>query len=68
MGTLEVEKMLSVKEVAGVLGVSRDSVVRLVRRGHLKCVVLPQMGGRGRNSGRRFRETEVRRFLNVFER
>jgi excisionase family DNA binding protein len=61
------EKMLSVKEVAGVLGVSRDSVVRLVRRGHLKCVVFPQMGGHGRNPGRRFREGEVRRFLRVNE-
>jgi len=62
------EKMFSVKEVAGILGVSRDSVVRLVRRGYLKCLVLPQMGGRGRNPGRRFREGEVRRFLGLYER
>ena len=62
------EKMLCVKEVAGILGVSRDSVVRLVRRGHLRCVVFPQMGGRGRNPGRRFREGEVQRFLSVNER
>lgn len=39
----------SVKEVAGELGVGRDSVMRLIQNGHLKAVKFPRMGGRGRN-------------------
>jgi excisionase family DNA binding protein len=56
------EKMLSVKEVAYVLGVSRDSVSRLIRRGELKAVRLPRMGGRGANRIFRVPESMVNLF------
>ena len=57
------EKMYSLKEAAGPLGCSRDSVVRLVRGGHLQAVKFPRMGGRGRNVKRQIPESELRRFL-----
>lgn len=56
------EKMLSVKEVAYVLGVSRDSVSRLIRRGELRAVRLPRMGGRGANRIYRVPESMVNLF------
>ena len=56
------EKMLSVKEVAYVLGVSRDSVSRLIRRGELKAVRLPRMGGHGANRIYRVPESMVNLF------
>jgi excisionase family DNA binding protein len=52
----------SVKEVAGMLGIGRDSVVRLIRRGHLKAVEFPPMGGRGKNKKRMVDDDEVGRF------
>ena len=61
------EKLLSIKEVADALAVSRDSVSRLVRRGELKAVEFPRMGGRGRNVKRQIRIGEVRRFLGAGE-
>ena len=61
MGTFE--KMYSVKEVAGMLGVSRDSVVRLIHNGHLAAVEFPRMGGRGSNRGRRIQESEIQCFF-----
>ena len=57
------EKLMCVREVAGALGVGRDSVVRLVRRGHLKGVSLPRMGGRGSNVIYRIPESELLLFL-----
>ena len=51
-----------IKEVAFVLGVSRDSVSRLIRRGELKAVRLPRMGGRGANRIYRVPESAVDRF------
>lgn len=56
------EKMLSVKEVAYALGVSRDSVSRLIRRGELRAVRLPRMGGRGANRIYRVPESMVKLF------
>jgi excisionase family DNA binding protein len=61
MGTFE--KMYSLKEAAGPLGCSRDSVARLVRSGHLQAVEFPRMGGRGLNVKRQIPESELRRFL-----
>jgi excisionase family DNA binding protein len=46
------EKMYSVKEAAGLLGVSRDSVVRLIDGGHIVAVRFPRMGGKGRGPSR----------------
>ncbi len=57
------EKMMCVRDVAGALGVGRDSVVRLLRRGHLRGVTLPKMGGYGSNVTYRIPESEVRLFL-----
>ena len=61
MGTFE--KMYSLKEAAGPLRCSRDSVVRLVRGGHLRAVEFPRMGGRGKNLKRQIPESELKRFL-----
>ena len=60
---LQGEKMFSVKEVAGILGVSRDAVVRLIRRGKLLAVKFPQMGGRGLNITWRIPSKEIARFI-----
>ena len=57
------EKMYSLKEAAGLLGVSRDSVVRLIHGGHLAAVEFPRMGGRGLCRPRRIQESELKRFL-----
>lgn len=56
-------KMYSIKEAAAILEVGRDSVVRLIGRGKLKCVTYPQMGGRGKNRKRLIPEAEIDRFL-----
>ena len=57
------EKMYSLKEAAGPLGCSRDSVVRLIHRGHIQAIEFPRMGGRGKNVKRQIPESELRRFL-----
>src|SRR5258706_99295 len=51
------------KEGGGPLGCSRDSVVRLVRGGHVRAVEFPRMGGRGMNVKRQIPESELKRFL-----
>lgn len=56
------EKMLSIKEAAGVLGVGRDSVGRLIKRGGLRGVRYPRMGGCGKNVTIRIPESELERF------
>jgi len=59
------EKLLSIKEVAGILGMSRDAVTRLIKRGELTVIEFPRMGGRGKNLKRMISEGEVRRFLDA---
>jgi len=59
------EKMYSVKEVAGMLGVGRDTVMRLIRRGRLRALKLPVCGGRGRNVTYRVSEGDVGEFLRA---
>jgi excisionase family DNA binding protein len=56
-------RLLSIKEVAFLLGVGRDSVVRLIKRGKLETFEFPTMGGRGKNKKRMIPEMEVMRFL-----
>jgi excisionase family DNA binding protein len=56
-------KMYSVKEVAGMLGVGRDTVMRLIRRGRLRAVKLPVCGGRGRNVTYRVSDGDIGDFL-----
>ena len=61
-------RLLSVKEVAFFLGVGRDSVVRLIKRGYLETFEYPTMGGRGKNKKRMIPEMEVARFLEEISR
>lgn len=61
------EKLLSIKEVADIMGVGRDTVVRLIKAGYLKAVVFPRLGGRGKNVKRQVSLGEVRRFLARYE-
>jgi excisionase family DNA binding protein len=56
-------RLLAIKEAAFVLGVGRDSVVRLIKRGKLECFEFPTMGGQGKNKKRMIPETEITRFL-----
>ncbi|HYL73543.1 MAG TPA: helix-turn-helix domain-containing protein [Bryobacteraceae bacterium] len=58
------EKMLSVKEAGGRLGVGRDSVKRLIVRGKLGAIRFPAMGGRGMNIRYGVPESEINRFLD----
>jgi excisionase family DNA binding protein len=57
-----VNMLLSVKEVAGALDVSRDSVVRLIRKGELEAIEFPPMGGKGVNVKRMVDDEEIKRF------
>lgn len=57
------EKMYSVKEAAGRLGVHRSSVERLIGNGELRAVKFPRMGGRGRNFTWRIPESAIAEFL-----
>jgi excisionase family DNA binding protein len=59
------EKMYAVKEAAGVLGVSRDSVMRLIRAGKLKAIRFPRMGGRGKNFTWRIRFSALAEFMSA---
>jgi excisionase family DNA binding protein len=58
-----IEKLLCVKEAASALNASRDSIVRLILRGHLRGVKFPRMGGSGSNVSWRIPESEIRLFL-----
>lgn len=57
------EKFYAVKEVAGILGVSRDTVVRLIKNGEMKAVKLPKCGGRGLNTTYRIPSSSVLRLI-----
>jgi excisionase family DNA binding protein len=48
-----------------MLGVGRDTVMRLIRRGRLRAVKLPVCGGRGRNVTYRISEGDIGNFLNA---
>jgi|HubBroStandDraft_2_1064218.scaffolds.fasta_scaffold787987_2 excisionase family DNA binding protein len=58
-------KLYSIKEAAAVLEVGRDSVVRLIDRGELKCIEFPLMGGHGKNRKRLIPEAELDRFFKA---
>jgi len=57
------EKMYSIKEVAGMLAVGRDTVKRWIDNGSLEAVKLPKAGGKGRNTTWRIPESSLKRFL-----
>ena len=59
-------KLYTVKETAVILFGEvngRDSVIRLIKRGELKCVEFPVMGGRGKNKKRLIPAAEIDRFF-----
>lgn len=56
------EKMLAIKEAAGALGVGPDGVRRLIKRGAIRGVRFPRMGGCGKNVTIRIPESEIERF------
>jgi excisionase family DNA binding protein len=60
-------RLLSIKEVAAILFVGRDTVVRLIKKGWLKCVEFPTMGGRGKNVKRMVPERYVQEFIERFK-
>lgn len=56
-----VAKLLSIEEVRDILGVSRQTVLRLVRRGELSPVRI----GEGTNRDRRlFEPSDIREFID----
>ncbi len=60
------EKMYSVKEVAAITGWGSDTIRRLIYRGHLRAVILPRSGRRGRiYRPARIAEGELRKFLDA---
>ena len=63
MSTLTFGEMVSVKEAAGLLGCSRDSVVRMIRCGKLRAVKFPTLGGRGLHITWRILKGEIEPFL-----
>jgi hypothetical protein len=50
------------KEVAGELGISPDSVTRLIDKRQLKGIKFPIMGGCGRNVKWMVDDEEIKRF------
>ena len=64
-----IEKMYSVKEVAALLGWSPDTIRRLIDRGILKCLEIPQVSRRKRvYRSRRISESEVMRCRRLLSR
>ncbi len=59
------EKWYSVKEVAGLLGLSRDTVIRQIRQGFLKAFVLPGKSAVRRRvyASRRIQGSEILRYV-----
>ena len=65
LGSVSPEQWYSVKEVAGFLGFSRDTVIRQVRKGFLKAFVLPGKSSVRRRvyESRRIRGSELLRYV-----
>ncbi len=63
--SVDPERWYSVKEVSGLLGFSRDTVIRQVRRGFLKAFVLPGKSSVRRRvyESRRIQGSEVLRYV-----
>ena len=63
------EKQYSVKEAAAILGVSPDTVRRLIRKGCLKAWKLPRSENRRKRCFEVWRvsELELRRFMRMNE-
>ena len=60
-------RFLSVKEFAYEAGWSEDTIRRLIYRGKIKAVILPQFGkGRRPYRSTRVHENELKRFMQQF--
>ncbi len=65
VGSVSPEKWYCVKEVSELLGFSRDTVVRQVRKGFLKAFVLPGKSSVRRRvyESRRIQGSEILRYV-----
>jgi excisionase family DNA binding protein len=66
MDSAKLERYLSVKEFAHLVGWGEDTIRRLIYRKLIRAVLLPQVGGR-KNVHRRARipESEITRFVRA---
>jgi excisionase family DNA binding protein len=60
----EYGRFYTVFEVAAILNIGRDSVMRLVHSGKLKAMKYPRMGGRGRNVKWMVAECDLKDFID----
>jgi excisionase family DNA binding protein len=58
-----IETMLSMKEAAVALGLSRESVKALIERGELIAVRHPVMRGKGKNFRYEIPESEIVKYI-----
>ena len=65
MGSVDPEQWYSVKEVGGLLGFSRDTVIRQIKAGFLKAFVLPGKSAKRKRvfMSRRIQGSEVLRYV-----
>jgi Helix-turn-helix domain len=68
LDSIQPEKWYSVKEVAGILGFSEDTVIRRTNRGFLKALVLPGQSSVRRRiyQSRRIQGAEIIRFIKTY--
>ena len=68
LDSIQPEKWYSVKEVAGILGFSEDTVIRQIVRGFLKAFVLPGKSDKRRRvyRCRRVRCRDLSRYIDGY--
>lgn len=68
LDSIQPEKWYSVKEVAAILSVSEDAVIRQVNRGFLKAFVLPGRSDKRHRiyRTRRIQGAEIIRYIKTF--
>ena len=68
LDSVQPEKWYSVKEVAGILGFSEDTVIRQINRGFLKAFVLPGRSEKRRRiyKSRRVLGRDLSRYIGGF--
>ena len=60
---IEPERFYSVKETGDKLGIGRDAVVSLIKKGKLPAVMYPRMRGKGANVKRMVLGADIIRFI-----
>ena len=65
---VEPAKWYAVNDVAEILGFERDTIIRLVKKGHLEAFTLPEMNlERNRDfKSRRIKGAEILRFVKTY--